>query len=396
MDNGKVKKYYSRPLMKQNIKSNWILCLAILFIMLLMGNVVNYAMSLMQSDKNTTDVSEYQGEFYSYLGALASYNLMTDGSLSYEDFTERENDDAYDMAFELLRTQTGMDFSVSGFEEAAKGLENGGVPIETYVKAFEYSYALGTSEGIFDREELTMADCMATMLEMMGVSSEIVEAMGEMDTASMINQMYFTVIGLLPVFILIVLLANGLIAEQVDRGSMAYVLSTPTKRSAVAITQMIFLLVVPALIVGVVCLSRIGTSFILYDEVNVKGIIALYFGMYVLTEAVAAICYLASCAFSQSKRALGISGGLATWFFLASLLGLFGSENMINTGMGVEELAVFNHLTLIGLYDIQNISTVGTGSVCYDFVWKLAVLGAITVVCYLAGAVRFTKKDLPL
>lgn len=225
---------------------------------------------------------------------------------------------------------------------------------------------------------------------------KLIEKMGEMDTAGMMNQMYFTVMGLLPVFILIVILANGLIADQVDRGSMAYVLSTHTKRSAVAITQMLFMIVVPAILIGIVCVSRIGTTYLLYDEVNPKAIVMLYFGMYILTEAVSAICYLASCLFSQSKKAMGLGGGLATWFFMASLLGMFGSENMVNTGMGVEELSIFNKLTLIGLYDIQNISTVGTENVCYDFVWKLAVLGVIAVICYVAGAVRFTKKDLPL
>lgn len=96
----------------------------------------------------------------------------------------------------------------------------------------------------------------------------------------MMNQMYYTAMGLLPIFILIVILANSLIADQVDRGSMAYVLSTPTKRSAVAITQMVFLIVVPFLMLSVVCATRIGTSFMFYDEVNVAGMIAL-FGRYV-------------------------------------------------------------------------------------------------------------------
>lgn len=396
MESKKVTRFFSGPLMKQNIKSNWALCLAILLIMLLLGNVVNYAMSLMQADKTNVDIAEYQEDFYTYLGALAAYDIMMDENLSYDDFVNRENDDTYDMVFEMLSTQMNVSLSVEDFEAVIAGLEKGGVPIDTYEKAFEYTFALKQTEGVFNKEELTIAECLTTTLEMMGVSSELVEKMSEMDTAAMMNQMYFTVMGLLPVFILIVILANGLIADQVDRGSMAYVLSTPTKRSAVAITQMLFMIVVPAILIGIVCVSRIGTTYLFYDEVNSKSIVMLYFGMYILTEAVSAICYLASCLFSQSKKAMGLGGGLATWFFMASLLGMFGSENMVNTGMGVEELSIFNKLTLIGLYDIQNISTVGTENVCYDFVWKLVVLGVIAIVCYVAGAVRFTKKDLPL
>jgi thiol-disulfide isomerase/thioredoxin len=135
----------------------------------------------------------------------------------------------------------------------------------------------------------------------------------------------------------------------------------------VAFTQMLFMITVPALIILAVCLSRIATSFLLYDDVNVKSIAALFCGMYILVEAVSAICYLASCFFSQSRKSLGMGGGLTAWFFIASLMGMFGSDNMVNSGMGVKELSVFNKLTLIGLYDIDSLATVGEKDVCYDF-----------------------------
>jgi ABC-type transport system involved in multi-copper enzyme maturation permease subunit len=75
---------------------------------------------------------------------------------------------------------------------------------------------------------------------------------------------------------------------------------------------------------------------------------------------------------------------------------MFGTDDMVNTGMGVKELGVFNKMTVIGLYDIKALATVGTENVDTSFVWKLCVLAAIAVVCYTAGAVYFTKKDLPL
>lgn len=40
-------------------------------------------------------------------------------------------------------------------------------------------------------------------------------------------------------FLLLNITANSLVSEQVDRGSIVYVLSTPTKRSAIAFTQAI-------------------------------------------------------------------------------------------------------------------------------------------------------------
>lgn len=93
---------------------------------------------------------------------------------------------------------------------------------------------------------------------------------------------------------------------------------------------------------------------------------------------------------------MAFGGGFTVWFFLASLLGLFGMDNMVDVGMGVESLGIFNKLTLIGLYDIQSISTVGTDSVDTTFVPKLCVLAAVAVCCYTVGSVRFCKKDLPL
>ena len=133
-----------------------------------------------------------------------------------------------------------------------------------------------------------------------------------------------------------------------------------------------------------------------YDEVNVAGMLALFGGMYILVEAVCGLCYLGSCLFSQSKKSMAFGGGLAVWFFLASMIGMFGSENMVNTGMGVTELSIFNKLTLVGLYDVNSLSTIGTASVDTTFVWKLLILVVIAVACYAAGAIKFTKKDLPL
>lgn len=394
--NKKTARFFSKPLMGQTVKSNWVLCLAILLVMILLGNVMNYAMSMMATEKSDVDVTEYQESFYTYLGALAAYDTMTQQELSYHDFISGDNDAAYEMAFEMLNTQADMDLSTEGFQEAIDGLTQSDISLDKYVKQFEYVYVLNQSEGVFDKEALSMSEMLTITLDMMGVSSDMVEKMSEMNPASMMNQMYYTAMGLLPIFILIVILANSLIASQVDRGSMAYVLSTPTKRSAVAITQMVFMLVVPLIMIGIVCATRIGTSFLFYDEVNVPGMLALFGGMYILVEAVCALCYMGSCLFSQSKKAMAFGGGLAVWFFLASMIGLFGSENMVNTGMGVEELSIFNKLTLVGLYDVDALATVGTGNVDTAFVWKLLVLVAVAIACYTIGAVRFSKKDLPL
>lgn len=392
----KETKFYSKTLMKQNLKSNGTLAVIVVIVMIMMSVVINFAMSMMGTKTAEEDVSEAQQEFYSYLYVMASYNEVAGTKLSYDDFVSTSDVSQYEVAFDLINQKTDMKLSVDGLKDSAESLKQSEVPIDTYVHQFEYTYALEGVKGCFSGENLNVQDMMTTMLEVMGVSPDMVENMSNMDMTSMINRMYFTVMGILPILLFVVIVANSLLVDQVDSGSMAYVLSTPTRRSAVVNTQAVFLIVAPFLIIVFVCAARLISSFMLFDEVNVAETIVLYLGMYILIEAIAGICYLGSCLFNQSKKAMAFGGGLSVWFFLASLLGMFGSSNMVDMGIGVEALGIFNKLTLIGLYDIDSIATVGTESLDTAFIWKLVILAIIAVVCYIAGAVRFQKKDLPL
>lgn len=394
--NNKITSFFSMPLMKQSIKSNRALFFAVLVIMCLMATVINYASSIMTSAPITEETTDAQKDFYSYLYVLESYNEMAGTELSYDDFIHTKDKETYETVFNMMNERADMNLSISDFEKTCEKLDNSEVPVSTYVRQFEYTYALQNVKGCFSGEDLDIEDMMNTMFETMGISSDTIEKMSEMDTTAMLNQMYYTVIGLLPLLLFIVITANSLVAEQVDRGSMAYVLSTPTKRSAIVFTQAVYLLIAPLLIITVVCCVKLVTTALFFDEVNVPAIIMSYVGMYILAEAIAGICYFGSCIFNLGKRSMAFGGGLSVWFFLASLLGMFGYENMVNAGMGVEELGIFNHLTLIGLFDIQSIETLGTSSVDTTFIWKLVVLAIIAVIFYLAGAFRFQKKDLPL
>lgn len=392
----KATRYFSEPLMKQNIKANWTLAVVVTVIMCMLTGVVNFASSIMDTSGVDEKVQEAQAEFYSHLYAIVSYNEQAGATLSYEDFASTTDHTVYDQVFAMVSDQSENDFSSEQFMAAEQVLQETDTSIDTYVRQFEYVYALGNTKGCFSGGELSVDDMMKTMLETMGVNPELVQNLSKMDTTVLMNTMYFTVMGLLPIFLYIVIIANALIASQVDSGSMAYVLSTPTKRSAVSVTQAIFLIVSPLLITAVVCLSRIVSSNIFFGHPSIEENLYLYLGMYLLVEAIAGLCYMGSCIFNRSSRAMAFGGGLAVWCFLASLLGMFGTENMVNLGMGVEELGSFNKLTLVGLYDITAIGTVGSDSVDTAFVWKFAILFGISVICYVIGILRFKKRDLPL
>ncbi|MCD8118394.1 MAG: ABC transporter permease [Lachnospiraceae bacterium] len=393
----KTTKFFSWPLMKQSIRANRVLLVACTIVLCLMTIVTTFAGNLIGSTSDTTDYTDAQTDFYSYLYVLASYNEMAGTSLSYEDFSTTDDLTMYDTVFEMMSAQSeDMDFSSAEFAEAADMLSQSEIGLETYIANFEYVYALGSVQGCFSGDALDMETMMTNMLEMMGVSTDLVQNMSEMDTSAMLNQMYFTIMSLLPILLFIIFAGNALVVDQVDKGSMAYILSTPTKRSAVVITQAIYLLVTPFIMVGCAFITKLIACNIFMGEVEAAKYAALYGGLYLLTEAMAGICYLASCIFNLSKYAMALGGGLNIWFFLCSLLGMFGSEDMVNMGMGVEELGMFNRVSLIGLFDINALGTVGSGDVDYAFVPKLIALVVVAVVCYVVGAVRFQKKDLPL
>lgn len=394
--NKKITRFFSKPLMKQNIKSNRILIIVVILIMCMMSTVINGAMSVMGEQNKDTNIEETQKDFYSYLYVFASYNEMAGTHLSYDDFIHSQDTKQYQAVFDMMKQKSDMDLSVNQFKQVSEDMKKSDVPIETYIHQFEYTYALGQVKGCFSGEDLDIQDMMTTMFEVMGVSSELVENMSNMDMTTMLNQMYFTVMGLLPIFILIVIMGNALIVDQVDKGSMAYVLSTPTKRSAVALTQAIFMIFVPLLVVAIVCATRIASSFVFFDEVNVAKIIVSYVGMYILVEAIGAICYFGSCFFNRSRNSMAFGGGLTVWFFIASLLGMFGSPSLVDMGMGVESLNIFNKLTLIGLYDLNSIATIGSGALDTAFIWKFAILAGVAIIFYVAGFMKFKTKDLPL
>ncbi|MCD8117788.1 MAG: ABC transporter permease [Oscillospiraceae bacterium] len=393
----KTTKVFSRPLMKQSISANKVLAIACTLILCLMTVVITFAGNLIGSTSDSTDYTDAQTDFYSYLYVLASYNEMAGTELSYEDFAGAEDLSQYDTVFEMMSAQSDdLDLSSEDFAEAADTLSRSETGLDSYIENFEYVYALGSVQGCFSGDDLDVEAMMTNMLEMMGVSSDLVENMSKMDTSAMLNQMYFTIMSLLPILLFIIFAGNALIVDQVDKGSMAYILSTPTKRSAVAITQAVYMIVTPLIMVGCAFLTKLIACNVIVGEVDVVKYAALYGGLYLLTEAMAGICYLASCIFNLSKYALALGGGLNIWFFICSLLGMFGSESMVNVGMGVEELGMFNRVSLVGLFDIDALGTVGSGAVDDSFIPKLIALVVVAVVCYVAGAVRFQKKDLPL
>lgn len=223
--------------------------------------------------------------------------------------------------------------------------------------------------------------------------SDAIEDIGRADLYTLIvGSIFYKLAGLLLPIIYMIMAANNLIAGQVDSGSMAYVLSTSTKRKTIVFTQALYLigsLLVMFLLTtatGCVCLAIIDTEV----ELTYAKLILLNLGAFLVLFALSGLNFFTSCFFDRSKRSMAIGGGLSIFSLVAAMLGLFGSQ-VIPQVVRLDALNYFNYTTIISMFDVVSIMD---GSV--TFIWKFAILAALGIIGIIAGSVKFIKKDLPL
>ena len=89
--------------------------------------------------------------------------------------------------------------------------------------------------GAFNPETITSMNDMVS-------GTALANILGDSSFIGMLSQTFYSIQGIILLLIYIIITANSLIVSQVDRGSMAYTLSTPVKRTTVVVTQMTYLL----------------------------------------------------------------------------------------------------------------------------------------------------------
>ncbi len=224
--------------------------------------------------------------------------------------------------------------------------------------------------------------------------AEALEELGNMDIYGLIiGSIFYRIAGILLPMVYVIMVANGLLAGQVDSGSMAYVLSTPTKRRAVSTTQMLYLLT--SLLAMFACVTAVsvvsiwivgGNSF----AINFSEILLFNLGAFLTMFAFAGFCFMCSAIFNRTKYSLSIGGGISIFMLVCTILGLFGS-NVVPSAMRIEQMNVFNYLSLISLFDTNLILTGGL-----SFLIGFGVLALIGIVTFVIGTFVFDRKDLPL
>ncbi len=223
--------------------------------------------------------------------------------------------------------------------------------------------------------------------------SDGIEELGTMDLYGLIvGSIFFKMAGLLLPIIYVIMTSNNLIASQVDTGSMAYVLSTSTRREEVTFTQALYL--IGSLFLMFVCTTI--TSCICFKIANVTTdltygkLVLINLGAFITLFAISGINFLTSCFFDRSKKAMALGGGISMFFLVATMLGLFGSP-VIPSVVRISALNNFNYVSLITLFDVVSILN-GENAYIYKFI----ILILVGLVGYIIGSIKFKKKDLPL
>ena len=131
---------------------------------------------------------------------------------------------------------------------------------------------------------------------------------------------FYTLMAILFPMVYSIFVGNRMIAEKVDKGSMASFLSTPVSRSQITITSALYLILslifmwVVASIVGIVSANAFQP-----DALDIDTFLILNIGVFLYHFAISSICFCSSSIFNSSKNSLLIGAGLPLMFFVVSL-----------------------------------------------------------------------------
>lgn len=194
---------------------------------------------------------------------------------------------------------------------------------------------------------------------------------------------YYGLLFVLILSIFSVMTSTQLMARLVDQGAMAYLLSAPTTRVKVALTQAIVLLTGLLIITAVTTLAGYGGyAWFIGDlnDFNSSNFLLLNVGAFLLFFAVCGISFFISAISNDEKKALGISGIVVFGLFSLNLVGKIS-----------EKLSWMQHISLFSLFNTAGIvkGTVNWGPTC-------GILLGAGLAGFAAGMMLFKKRSLLL
>lgn len=197
---------------------------------------------------------------------------------------------------------------------------------------------------------------------------------------SFMSNSFYALMAIVFPMVYSIMVGNRLIAEKVDRGSMACYLSTPVGRNCITFTSAFFFVL--SLIFMWVIASGVGIAAAEYFQkgaLDINTFLMMNVGCFLYHFVISSICFASSCIFNTSKMSLTFGAGIPLAFFVISLFIKLS-----------DDLDVLKYFTLNTLFDTQKIIE-GNG-----YLINFYIMAGIGIILYSIAILIFRKKNLPL
>ena len=202
---------------------------------------------------------------------------------------------------------------------------------------------------------------------------------GDTFTAFIVNYLYGMLLLALPM-VFTILLSTQLVARQVARGTMSYLLASPNSRKCVIATQRNVLIFDLFLMLTICCAATILLCEYFYPgQLAVRPFLVLTACVFALQLAFAGMCFFFSCKCTSTGRALSVSAAACILFYTIRLLANLGGS-----------LEVQRYVTP---YTLLNPAAILQGDLHASLL--PLVLVVIAVILFALASRSFRKRTLP-
>jgi len=176
-----------------------------------------------------------------------------------------------------------------------------------------------------------------------------------------------------------IIVANSLVAGHVDKGSMAYLLSTPNSKIKIISTQAIYFVVSIAALLGLIVSAILILSGIIWPgQLELGSFMRLNLVTLFLLIAVGSISFLMSCIFNETKYSLALGAGIPVLFVMFKLISEIS-----------EKVEILKYLTPYALLDTTKI----LDNVSYSTNVSI-ILIIFSIITFTLSIIIFNRKNL--
>lgn len=194
------------------------------------------------------------------------------------------------------------------------------------------------------------------------------------------NYLYGFILIVIPL-IFIILMSSRLVARYVDRGSMAYLLATPNKRTKIITTQAIVMIIsLLIIVIFTTVLVIVCANMMFNDEIDIAKFTLVNIGLFGLLIFLSGMCFLSACWFNETKLSIGVGSGLSIFFILVQMLSQVG-----------DKMEFLKYVTPLTLFQPDKLLHQNSEAIIYTL-----ILYGLGFIMFVIGILIFKRKDLSL